>query len=269
MSQYNLRYVPTLSCNQFLLNGQRFNTQAAVIDGVPTGILTTEVIINDDTKNQVLFTEIYSNIHGNTFPQLQAEINALEANVAILQGEMGNVEGNVTILQGNVVNLQNQINVLTGNVIIDEAAIAELIRDTQFLEAPYAGLSGNTSFFWRGLQVYNTATDVINETTGTGIFSYLDGGNVANQIQLRVEDTKNILIKGGSQLLQPKSTGSVQVNNTDGNFNFLVGDRSTPNFQNISTTAINGNIVLRGQDNTAISIYTQPAQVLPLPVPAI
>jgi len=142
MSQFNLRYVPTLSCNEFLLNGQRWNTQAANIDGVQTSALTTEVIINDDTKNQVLFTEIYSNIHGNTFPQLQAEIDALEANVEILQG--------------NVVSLQSQINVLTGNVVIDEEAIAELIRDTQFLEAPYAGLAGNTSYFWRGLQVYNT-----------------------------------------------------------------------------------------------------------------
>jgi len=196
------------------------------------------VIINDDTKNQALFEEIFSNIHGNTFPQLQAEIIALEANVALLQAEDIVLQNQITIINGNIasleaedINLQSQINLLSGNVVINANAIAELINDTQFLEAPYDGLAGNTSFFWRGLQVYNTSTDVIDEANGTGIFSYLDGGNVANQIQLRVQDAKNVLIAGGSHQLKPKSTGNVQVNNTDGNFNFLVGDRTLPTFK--------------------------------------
>jgi hypothetical protein len=237
MSQYNLRYVPTLSCNQFILNGQRFNTQASVIDGVPTSILTTEVIINDDTKNQALFTEIYSNIHGNTFPQLQAEIDALE--------------GNVTILQGNVVSLQNQINVLTGNIVIDEELIAELQRDTQFLEAPYAGLAGNTSFFWRGLQVYNTPTDVINETTGTGFFSYLDGGAPASQIQLRVQDNKNVFVKGSTTINTPEN-GLVAIGGTGNTaMTFSVG-----NSTNNALINMNGNINLRGDGASRVSLYT-------------
>tara|TARA_R110000868_G_scaffold411754_1_gene708872 strand:- start:3798 stop:10073 length:6276 start_codon:yes stop_codon:yes gene_type:complete len=276
MSQYNLRFVPTLSCNQFLLNGQNFSTQAALIGNVNTSALTTEVIINDDTKNQVLFQEIYGNIHGNTFPQLQAEVDALEANVAILQGEVLVLQNEMTVVQGNIIalevediNLQNQILLLSGNVVINANAIAELISDTQFLEAPYNGLAGNTSFFWRGLQVYNTPTDVIDETNGTGIFSYLDGGAPGSQIQLRVQDTKNILLAGGSQLLKPKSTGNVSVNNTDGNFSFLVGDRTTANFQTLSKTTINGAIDLKGEGNTAIAIYTEPAQTIPLPIPAI
>jgi hypothetical protein len=276
MSQFNQLHVPTLSADQFILRGQRWNLQGANIGGVMTSSLTTEVIINDDTKNQALFEEIYGNIHGNTFPQLQAEIDALEANVALLQAEDIVLQNQITIINGNIasleaedINLQSQILMLSGNVVINANAIAELINDTQFLEAPYAGLSGNTSFFWRGLQVYNTPTDVIDEANGTGIFSYLDGGNVANQIQLRVQDAKNVLIAGGSHQLKPKSTGNVQVNNTDGNFNFLVGDRTLPNFQNISKTEINGLIDLKGEGNTAISIYTQPAQILPLPINAI
>jgi hypothetical protein len=276
MSQFNQLHVPTLSADQFILRGQRWNLQGANIGGVMTSSLTTQVIINDDTKNQALFEEIYGNIHGNTFPALQAEIDALEANVLILQGDVVNLQSEINVINGNITSLeaediflQSQINMLSGNVVINANAIAELINDTQFLEAPYAGLSGNTSFFWRGLQVYNTPTDTIDEANGTGIFSYLDGGNVANQIQLRVQDAKNVLIAGGSQQLKPKSTGNVQVNNTDGNFNFLVGDRTLPNFQTLSKTEINGAIDLKGEGNTAISIYTQPAQVLPLPIPAI
>ena len=274
MSQYNLRFVPTLSCNQFLLNGQNFSTQAALIGNVNTSALTTEVIINDDTKNQVLFAEINGNIHGNLFPQIQAEINALEANVAILQGEMvvvqgeilvlqgemDNVEGNVTILQGNVVNLQNQINVLTGNVIIDEAAIAELIRDTQFLEAPHPGLAGNTSLFWRGLQVYNTPTDVVNETTGTGIFSYLDGNtSTPSQIQLRVEDSRNVFVKGSTTINTP-ANGLVSIGGS-GNvaMTFNVG-----NSTNNALINMNGNINLKGDSTSRVSVYTK-SQLLPIP----
>lgn len=268
MSQFNLRYVPTLSTNEFILNGQRFNTQGAVISGVQTTALTTEVIINDQTKNQALYEEIIGNIHGNTFPQLQAEIDALEANVFILQGdvlvlqnEMNAVEGNVLILQGNVVNLQEQISILSGNVVIDEAAIAELIRDTQFLEAPYAGLVGNTSYFVNGLQIWSGDNE-----QGNGLFVYKnsDSGNVGlNQIRMGVEDNKNILIAGGSQFLQPKSTGNVNIKNPDGNFQFKVGDRTLNNFQFNSQTEINGDIRLKGQDNNKIEIYTQPGSVVP------
>lgn len=273
MSQFNLRYVPTLSCSQFILNGQQFNTQAAnLIDGngniTATPALTTQVIINDATKNQALFAEIYGNIHGNTFPQLQAEVDALEANVAILQGEvivlqgeMNAVEGNVTILQGNVVNLQNQINVLSGNVVIDEAAIAELIRDTQFLEAPHAGLAGNTSLFWRGLQVYNTPTDTINETTDNGFFSYLDGGAPASQIQLRVQDTKNVLVKGSTTITAPAS-GLVTIGGASNSaMTFNVGNGGGTNNVEI---AMNGNINLKGDGTSRVSVYTK-SQLLPIP----
>lgn len=243
MSQYNLRFVPTLSCNQFLLNGQNFSTQSAIIANVNTSALTTEVIINDATKNQVLFQEIYGNIQGNVFPQLQAEINALEANVSILQGEMN-------VVEGNIVSLQNQINVLSGNVIIDETAIAELQSNTQFLRAPFNGLAGNTSFFFRGLQVYNNATDIINETTGTGIFSYLDGGAPGSQIQLRVEDAKNVFVKGSTTINTPNN-GLVSIGGTGNNpMTFSVGN-STNNVE----VAMNGNINLRGDSTSRISIY--------------
>lgn len=276
MSQFNLRFAPTFSCNEFILNGQRFNTQAAnLIDGngniVATPALTTEVIINDATKNQALFSEIFGNIHGNTFPQQQAEIDALEANVAILQGEvvvlqneMNAVEGNVTILQGNVVSLQNQINVLSGNVVIDEAAIAELIRDTQFLEAPHAGLAGNTSLFWRGLQVYNTPTDTINEATDNGFFSYLDGGAPASQIQLRVQDSKNVFVKGSTSIQTP-SSGLVTIggnaNGTNSAMTFNVGNGGGNNNVEI---AMNGNINLKGDGTSRVSVYTK-SVLVPIP----
>lgn len=258
MSQFNLRYVPTLSCDQFLLNGQNFSTQAANIpngNGVITATpaLTTEVIINDFTKNQALYAEIVGNIHGNVFPVLQAEINALEANVAILQG-------NVIALEAEDVNLQNQILLLSGNVVINANAIAELINDTQFLEAPYAGLAGNTSFFYRGLQVYNTPTDTINETTGTGIFSYLDG-NVAtgNQIQLRVEDTRNVFIKGSTTINTP-SNGLVSIGGTGNTaMTFSVG-----NSTNNALINMNGNINLLGDGSSRVSVYTS-STLIPIP----
>ena len=255
MSQFNLRYVPTLSCNEFILNGQRFNTQGAVIGNSLTTALTTEVIINDQTKNQALYEEIVGNIHGNTFPQLQAEIDALEANVAILQG-------NVIALEAEDVFLQSQIFLLSGNVVINANAIAELINDTQFLEAPYAGLEGNTSFFWRGLQVYNTPTDTINETTGTGIFSYLDNaGNVASQIQLRVQDTKNLFVKGSTTITTP-SNGLVTIGGASNSaMTFNVGNGGGNN--NVEV-AMNGNITLRGDGNSRVSVYTK-AQLVPIP----
>ena len=75
MSQYNLRYVPTLSTDLFILNGQRFNTQAAAIlangNIINTPALSTEVIINDATKNQALFAglvELQGEVIGNVNP---------------------------------------------------------------------------------------------------------------------------------------------------------------------------------------------------------
>jgi hypothetical protein len=245
MSQFNLRYVPTLSCNEFLLNGQRFNTQGAVIANTMTSALTTEVIINDDTKNQVLFQEIAGNIHGNLFPQVQAEIDALEANVSILQG--------------NVVSLQSQINVLTGNIIFDEFEIAALFANTQFLEAPHNGLAGNTSFFWRGLQVYNTPTDAIDETNGTGIFSYLDNAGPANQIQFRAQDSRFISLKGSTSITAP-SGGNVVISGNSAPMFFSVGN---PNLNNVEI-GMNGNINLKGEGVSRVSIYTK-SQLLPVP----
>ena len=278
MSQFNRLNVPTLSTDQLLVNGFYFNTQYRgniVANGgdVATTPLTTEVIINDQTKNQALFAnivtlegEVGGNISGN-IAQLQNELDAVEANVAILQGnvvtlqnEINLVEGNVTILQGNVVSLQGQINVLTGNIVIDEAAIAELIRDTQFLEAPHPGLAGNTSLFWRGLQVYNTPTDVVNETTGTGIFSYLDGNtSTPSQIQLRVEDSRNVLVKGSTTINTP-ANGLVKIGGT-GNvaMTFNVG-----NSTNNAEIAMNGNINLKGDSTSRVSVYTK-SQLLPIP----
>lgn len=270
MSQFNLRYVPTLSAGEFILNGQRFNTQGANINGNMTTALTTEVIINDQTKNQALYANILAlegEVSGNVNPNLvvvDARLNALEANVFILQGEMNAVEGNITILQGNVNNLQSQINVLSGNVAIDEQIIGELVANTQFLRAPYAGLVGNTSYFVNGLQMWSGADE-----NGNGLYVYKDGGTAGlSQIRMRVEDNKNILVEGGSQLLKPKSTGNVSIKNTDGNFQFLVGDRNTANFQSLSQTEVNGDIRLKGQDNSYIQVYTQPATVVP-PAPSV
>lgn len=257
MSQFNLRYVPTLSAGEFILNGQRFNTQGANINGVQTSALTTEVIINDDTKNQVLFDEIQGNIHGNLFPQLQAEIDELTANVIVLQG-------NIVQLEAKDASLQGQINVLTGNVIIDEAAIAELIRDTQFLEAPYNGLAGNTSYFWRGLQVYNTPTDSPDEINGSGIFSYLDGAGPSNQIQLRALDNRSISLKGSTFITTP-ANGQVNIGGNSQPMLFNVGNSNLNNVE----IAMNGNINLKGEGSSRVSVYTVPGQTLPIPLPAV
>jgi hypothetical protein len=272
MSLLNSTVLQNLLVDNLYIQNQLINTNQVMIGNVLTTALTTEVIINDFTKNQVLFEEIYGNIHGNTFPQLQAEIDAIEANVAILQAQDVSLQNQINVINGNIasleaedVNLQSQINLLSGNVVINANAIAELINDTQFLEAPYAGLVGNTSYFINGLQMWSGADE-----NGNGLFVYKDGGSAGlNQIRMGVEDDKSILIAGGSQSLQPKSTGNVNVNNTNGNFSFLVGDRTKTNFQNLSKTEINGAIDLKGEGSTAISIYTQPAQSIPLPIPAI
>ena len=286
MSFLNQTQVTTLTVDNFYLQGKWFNTSGQLFSNSnlayfpnQTLPLTTEVIINDNTKNQALYSglltlqdEIYGNIHGNTFPQLQAEIDAVEANVlllqqqdVILQNQINATNSNVLILQGNVVSLQSQINVLSGNVVIDEELIAELQRDTQFLEAPYAGLVGNTSYFVNGLQMWSGADE-----TGNGMFVYKDGGSAGlNQIRMRVEDDKNILIEGGiTQQLKPKSTGNVSINNTDGNFKFLVGNVNTANYFLNSITEINGSTKLQGQDSNRIEVYTQPATLTP-PQPAV
>lgn len=253
MSQYNLRYVPTLSTDLFILNGQRFNTQAAAIlangNIINTPALSTEVIINDATKNQALFAglvELQGEVIGNVNP-----------NLVVVDSRLTALEGNVAILQGNVIFLQNEINDINSN-------ISGLNANTQYLHAPYNGLAGNTSYFTNGLQVWNGADE-----NGNGIFSYVDGGAPADQISLKVENGKNILLNGGSTNISPQSVGNVSINNADGNFNFLVGNRTLPNFQNISKTEINGRIDLKGETNTAISIYTQPAQSVPIPISAI
>jgi len=286
MSFLNQTQVNTLTVDNFYLQGKWFNTSGQLFSNSnlayfpnQTTPLTTEVIINDNTKNQALYqglltlqSEVYGNIQGNTFPQLQAEILAIEANVLLLQQQDVNLQNQINVINGNIValeaedvNLQSQINLLSGNVVINANAIAELINDTMFLEAPYAGLVGNTSYFTNGLQMWSGADE-----TGNGMFVYKDGGTAGlSQIRMRVENDKNILIEGGTQQLKPKSTGNVSITNTDGNFSFLVGDRTTANFQNLSKTTINGAIDLKGQDNTAISIYTEPAQTIPLPIPAI
>lgn len=259
MSQFNLRYVPTLSVGEFILNGQRFNTQGAIINGNTTTRLTTEVILNDQTKNQALYANILAlegEVVGNVNPNLivvDSRLNALESNVSILQNEMNIVEGNITVLQGNVVSLQSQINVLSGNVQLDEQTIAQLVANTQFLRAPYDGVVGNTSYFLNGLQMWSGSNE-----SGNGLFVYKDGGNVGlNQIRLGVENDKTILIAGGTNTqLFPVSSGNVTIGSSDGNFNFNVGDRSQANFQSLSKTKINGLIDLKGQDNTALSIYT-------------
>jgi len=259
MSQFNRLNVPTLSTDQLLVNGFYINTQYrgniyANGGNVLTTPLTTEVIINDQTKNQALFANIVT---------LEGEVGGnISGNIIQIQNEIDALEGNVTILQGNVVSLQNQINVLSGNVVIDEEAIAELIRDTQFLEAPHAGLAGNTSYFWRGLQVYNTPTDAINETTGTGIFSYLDGNvSTPSQIQLRVEDSRNVFVKGSTTINTPEN-GLVSIGGS-GNvaMTFNVGNSGTNNNVQVN---MNGNINLKGDGGSRVSVYTTSTIVPPV-----
>lgn len=266
MSQFNLRYVPTLSTDQFILNGQNFSTQGALIANVNTTALTTEVIINDFTKNQVLFEEISGNIHGNVFPQLQAEIDALEANVSILQGDVVSLQSqvnatnsNVSILQGNVVSLQNQINLLDGNVAYDEQRIASLEANTQYLRAPYTGAGGSTSYFVNGLQVWNGANE-----NGNGIFSYVDGSAPSNQISLKVQNSKNILLNGGSTNIIPQSGGNVNINGNSNPFNLNIGAGLTNNTVRVSS----GDLEISGNGLSVISMYTQPASLIP-PSPAI
>ena len=234
MSQFNLRYVPTLSVNELILNGQRVNTQGAIINGNITSALTTEIIINDDTKNQKLYEDILGlqgEIVGNVNPNLvvvNQRLTALEGNVLILQGNVEAIEndivvieGNIDTLEGDVVVLQNQINLL-GNL---EQGLA---GNTQYLIAPYNGLAGNTSFFFKGLQVYNTPGLAINENTGTGIFSYLDDAGPTGQIQHRVQNNREFQIKNGTTRINPSTNGSVIIQTTDNSpFNFVMGNSSS------------------------------------------
>lgn len=242
MSQFNLRYVPTLSCNELILNGYRFNTQGANINGNLTNPLTTEIIINDDTKNQKLYEDILGlqgEIVGNINPNLvvvNQRLTALEGNVAILQGNVVTIEndivvidGNINTLEGDVISLQNQIDLL-GN--IEQG----LVGNTQYLIAPYNGLAGNTSFFYRGLQVYNTPGLAINENTGTGIFSYLDNAGPVGQIQHRVQANREFQIKNGTTRINPSTNGNVFIQTTDNTpFNFVVGNSSSTYEQQYQT----------------------------------
>ena len=213
-----------------------FNTQGANINGTQTTALTTEVIINDQTKNQPLFDEIASNIHGNVFPFVQGEIDQLTANVIVLQG--------------NVVSLQNQINLLNPNVVINQAAIAALQANTQYLRAPYNGQGGSTSYFLNGLQVWNGSNE-----TGNGIFSYKDGSAPTNQIRLSVQNAKKIFLDGGSTLIAPTSGGNVDIQGSGGTQPFFFNLKN-PGLLN-GTIRVAGDIQLAGNGSSAISVYTQ------------
>jgi hypothetical protein len=248
MSQYNLRYVPTLSADQFILNGQRFNTQAAAISAngsiINTPALSTEVIINDATKNQALFASIV---------ELQGEISGnVNPNLVVVDSRLSALEGNVAILQGNVVFLQNEINDINSNV-------SGLNANTQYLRAPYNGAAGSTSYFVNGLQVWNGANE-----SGNGIFSYVDGGAPDDQISLKVENGKNIFLNGGTTNIIPQSGGNVNINGNTNPFNFNVGAGLLNNTVSISTAALN----IVGNGNSGISMYVEPATLVP-PNPAI
>jgi len=252
MSQFNLRYVPTLSCNEFILNGQRWNTQAANICGNMTSALTTEVIINNQTKNQALYCNILtleSEISGNVNP-----------NLVVVDARLTALESNVSILQGNVVFIQNEIDVINSNIGNINANIASLNANTMYLHAPYTGLGGNTSYFTNGLQVWNGANE-----TGNGIFSYVDGASVSNQIRLSVQNAKGIFLDGGSTTIAPTSGGNVNINGSGatGPFSFNVFN---PNLLN-ANIRMKGDIELTGNGNSSISIFTQPASLIP-PTPA-
>ena len=254
MSFLNQTQVNTLTVDNLFLQGHYFNTGGQVFSNANiitlpliTTRLTTEILINDQTKNQALYQgllsiqdEIYGNIHGNTFPQLQAEIIALQANVLLLQQE-------------DVV-LQNQINVISSN-------ITNIQANTQYLHAPYAGLGGNTSYFTNGLQVWNGSSE-----TGNGIFSYVDGATPQNQVRLSVQNAKTIFLDGGSTTIAPTSGGNVNINGSGGTepFNFNV---SNPGLLN-ANIRMKGDIELAGNGNSSISIFTQPASLIP-PLPAI
>lgn len=243
MSQFNLRFVPTLSCNEFLLNGQRFNTQAAAIlangNIINTPALTTEVIINDATKNQALFANIIA---------LEGEVGGnVNPNLAIVDARLTALEGNVSILQGNVVFLQDEIDDINANI--------------QYLNAPYNGLGGSTSYFTNGLQVWNGANE-----SGNGIFSYVDGSAPANQIRLSVQNAKGIFLDGGSTTIAPTSGGNVNITGSGGTspFNFNVGAGLLNNTVSMSSADLN----IIGNGNSGISMYVEPATLVP-PNPAI
>ena len=257
MSQYNLRYVPTLACNEFMLNGQSFNTQSAIIyangSNVYTPALTTQVIINDATKNQALYANILT---------LEGEISGnVNPNLVIVDARLTALEGNVSILQGNVIFLQSEINVINSNIANINANINGLNANTQYLHAPYNGLGGNTSYFTNGLQVWNGANE-----TGNGIFSYIDGASPANQIRLSVQNAKGIFLDGGSTTIAPTSGGNVNITGSGGTapFNFVV---KNPGLLN-ANIRMAGDVEIAGNGNSSISIFTQPASLIP-PLPAI
>ena len=270
MSQFNRLNVPTLSTDQLLVNGFYFNTQYAgniIANGapVPTTPLTTEVIINDQTKNQALFANIIAlegEIGGNVNANLvvvDARLSALEGNVAILQGnvntinsEITNINSNISILQGNVNTINNEIANINSNV-------SGINANTQYLRAPYNGAGGSTSYFVNGLQVWNGANE-----NGTGIFSYVNGAAPASQISLRAENGKNILLSGGSTNIVPQSGGNVNINGNSNSFNLNVGAGLLNNTVRVSS----GDLEIKGNGLSVISMYTEPATLIP-PSPAI
>ena len=245
MSQFNRLNVPTLSTDQLLVNGFYFNTQYAgniIANGapVPTTPLTTEVIINDQTKNQALFANIIA---------LEGEIGGnVNPNLVVVDARLNALEGNVAILQGNVVSINNQIANINSNV-------SGLNANTQYLRAPYNGQGGSTSYFTNGLQVWNGANE-----SGNGIFSYVDGATPGSQIQLKVQDSKNVVIKGSTTITAPQNgLVSVAANNNTA-MTFSVGNSGVNNVE----VSMNGNINLKGDGNSRVSVYTK-SQLIPVP----
>lgn len=252
MSLLNQTEVQTLQVNNLFINGQYINTSGALIGNSITTRLTTQVIINEQTKNQALYANILT---------LEGEISGnVNPNLVVVDARLTALESNVSILQGNVVFLQSEIDIINDNVANINANITSLNANTQYLHAPYNGLGGNTSYFTNGLQVWNGGTE-----SGNGIFSYVDGATPQNQVRLSVQNAKTIFLDGGSTLIAPTSGGNVNITGSGGTspYTFNV---SNPGLIN-ANIRMQGDIELTGNGNSSISIFTQPASLIP-PSPA-
>lgn len=245
MSLLNQTEVQTLQVNNLFINGQYINTSGALIGNSITTRLTTQVIINDQTKNQALYANILT---------LEGEISGnVNPNLVVVDARLTALESNVSILQGNVVFLQDEIDNINSNV-------SGINANTQYLNAPYNGLGGSTSYFTNGLQVWNGADE-----SGNGIFSYIDGSAPPNQIQLSVQNSRSIFLDGGTTTIAPTSGGNVNIQGSGGTlpFNFNVGAGLLNNTVTISSADLN----IIGNGNSGISMYVEPATLVP-PNPA-
>jgi len=250
-SQYNLK-----PSNAGIYQINALNVNSLSINGIPFEQFINDLVIEDQFEQEEI-EELklllqYLNTSGLSSEWIVDNNNKnqdLKTLITQIQSNLGNVQGNVSILQGNVSILQGNVSILQGNV-------STLESNTQYLKAPYNGLGiSPTSYFLNGLQVWNGDNE-----SNSGIFSYKNGSQPANQIELRAENGKSIKLSGDT-LFSPVINGNVKISNGTQQFKFIVGNGS--NSVDNTSTEIYGNVGLYNRGGAKLEILSTDTNLIP------